>query len=70
MKRPDLSSRMIQEYVGENYVKVKKILEQAGLSIFCAEEKANATTAVSAVGDVEIRYDKYNGEIIRIWRKG
>ena len=70
MKRPDLSSRAIQDNVGENYLKVKKKMEEAGLSVSCAEERGNTTTANSRGSDVEIRYDRYNGEIIRIWRTG
>lgn len=66
MKRPDLSSRAIQDNVGENYLKVKKKMEEAGLSVSCAEERGNTTTANSRGSDVEIRYDRYNGEIIRI----
>ena len=70
MKRPDLSSRAIQDNVGENYLKVKKKMEEAGLSVSCTEERGNITASNNSSSDVEIRYDKYNGEIIRIWRTG
>lgn len=70
MKRPDLSSRAIQDHVGENYLKVKKKMEEAGLSVSCAEERGSITASTSRSSDVEIRYDRYNGEIIRIWRTG
>ena len=70
MKRPDFSSRAIQDHVGENYLIIKKKMEEAGLSVFCAEERGNDTITNSSGSDVEIRYDKYNGEIIRIWRTG
>mgnify|MGYP003419004809 FL=1 len=65
-KRPDITSMSLQHYVGENYLKAKKELDNIGLISFCIQE--GKTMPSTTARDVEIRFDKNNGEIIRIWR--
>lgn len=65
-KRPDITSMSLQHYVGENYLKVKKELGDIGLVCFCAQEGTNPPSITPR--DIEIRFDRQNGEIIRIWR--
>lgn len=69
-KRPDLNSRELQKYVGENWKKVKELIEKTGLSVFCAEEKGGKEATISIARNVDIRYDRSNNEVIRIWRTG
>lgn len=67
-KRPDLTSMELQKYVGENWKKVKEIIEKTGLSVFCAEERGGKEVTISIARNVDIRYDCTNNEVIRIWR--
>jgi hypothetical protein len=69
-KRPDLTSMELQKYVGENWKKVKELIEKTGLSVFCAEERGGKEATISIARNVDIRYDRSNNEVIRIWRAG
>ena len=69
-RRPDLTSMELQKFVGEDYLRIKAELEKAGLKVFCGEHHEKREITSSLDRHVDIRYDKGNREIIRIWRTG
>jgi hypothetical protein len=49
---------------------VKELIEKTGLSVFFAEERGGKEATISIARNVDIRYDRSNNEVIRIWRAG
>ena len=68
MKCPDLTSRELQKYVGEKASDIIPNLVRLGLKIQSKEHFEGKATEAASQSDIEIRFDKKTGEIIRIWR--
>lgn len=70
MKRPDLTSRELQKYVGEESSKIIQALVNSGLSCHAEEHYEGREAKAAENFNIQIRYDKRTKEIVRIWRTG